>query len=139
MAPQTNPVAEERFFKSLQTYLGRYLEVISGRNAYTVNKEKHAKMMDNDGMYLLLEKPPEEGMKQYYDKALILPANVAHAHFTAASTAFDDGGKFLVCKLLNLSLVRVVNFLYVRHAQPVLCEEYRNRRVLLRQVHQVHS
>jgi len=87
MAPQTNPVAEERFFKSLQTYLGRYLEVITGRNAYTVSKEKHAKMMDNDGMYLLLEKPPEEGMKQYYDKALLLPANVAHAHFTTNDPA----------------------------------------------------
>ena len=87
MAPQTNPVAEERFFKSLQTYLGRYLEVISGRNAYTVNKEKHAKMMDNDGIYLFLEKPPEEGMKQYYDKALLLPANVAHAHFTTNDPA----------------------------------------------------
>lgn len=87
MTPGFPVQTEERFFKSLQTYLGRYLEVITGRNAYTISKEKHAKMMDNDGMYLLLEKPPEGGMKQYYDKALLLPANVAHAHFTTNDPA----------------------------------------------------
>jgi uncharacterized protein YcgL (UPF0745 family) len=87
MAPPINPVAEERFFKSLQTYLGRYIEVITGRNAYTISKEKHAKMMETAGIYLLLEKPPEEGMKQYYDKALLLPAEVAQAHFTTNDPA----------------------------------------------------
>ena len=87
MAPQTNPIAEERFFKSLQTYLGRYIEVITGRNAYCISKKKHAKLLDTDGIYLLLEKPPESGIKQYYDKALILPASIAHAHFTTNDPA----------------------------------------------------
>jgi hypothetical protein len=78
---------DEIFLQALKNCTGRYIEVVTGRNAYTINKEKHALMLKKDGMYILLEKPPEEGMKQVYDKAIILPANVVNSHFTTSDPA----------------------------------------------------
>ena len=78
---------DDMFIQAVRNCTGRYIEVVTGRNGYTIHKEKHAKMMAKDGMYILLEKPPEEGMKQVYDKAFILPANVVDGHFTTNDPA----------------------------------------------------
>jgi hypothetical protein len=67
--------------------LGRHIDIITGRNGYSISKEKHAEMLKNDGMYLFLEKTPEEIRNRPYDKAFILPARVADTHFATNNPA----------------------------------------------------
>ena len=75
------------FILQLESIYGRRIEIVTGRNAYTIGKDKHADMMQKDGMYLLLNNPPENDMKQIFDKAYILPAKIVDGHFTCNDPA----------------------------------------------------
>lgn len=73
---------DQIFSNYLISILGRHIDVITGRNGYSIDKTKHAEMLKNDGMYLFLERTPEEiSTSRPYDKAFILPARVADTHF----------------------------------------------------------
>ncbi|MDD5541036.1 MAG: hypothetical protein PHG61_10140 [Candidatus Marinimicrobia bacterium] len=78
----SNVSKDQIFIDYLMSILGRHIDVITGRNGYSVSKEKHAEMLKSDGMYVFLEKTPEEiSHTRPFDKAFILPARVADAHF----------------------------------------------------------
>jgi len=82
-----DPKANNAFIQQLTSIFGRKIEIVTGRNSYTIGKEKHAKMMEKDGMYILLNNPPERDMKQIFDKAYILPAKIVDGHFTCNDPA----------------------------------------------------
>lgn len=68
------------FLNNFVRYYGKPFEVVSGRNAYTLDKDRHAQMLKEDGIYLLLENPPHD-LKYRYDKALFIPARTADKFF----------------------------------------------------------
>lgn len=73
---------DQIFSNYLTSVLGRHIEIITGRNGYSIDKTKHAEMLKNDGMYLFLERTPEEiSISRPYDKAFFIPARVADTHF----------------------------------------------------------
>jgi hypothetical protein len=75
-------VANTQFLNQFQTYFGKAFEIVTGRNAYSFGKEKHAEMMAADGIYLLLENQPIEHLKHKHGKALFIPARSADKFFS---------------------------------------------------------
>jgi hypothetical protein len=69
------------FLNQFQTYYGKRFEIITGRNAYVFEKNQHARMLAEDGIYLLLENQPQDNLKHRYNKALFIPARVADKFF----------------------------------------------------------
>ena len=69
------------FLNQFRNYYGKPFEIVSGRNAYTFDKDRHAKMLEKDGIYLLLENPPQDNLKYKYDKALFIAARTADKFF----------------------------------------------------------
>jgi hypothetical protein len=80
-------VANTQFLNQFQTYFGKAFEIVTGRNAYSFGKEKHAQMMAADGIYLLLENQPIENLKQRHGKALFIPARSADKFFSTNDPA----------------------------------------------------
>lgn len=72
------------FLKQFESYIGKRFDVVSGRNAYTFDKFKHAKMLEDDGVYLLLENQPIENLKRKYNKGLFIPARVVDKFFSTS-------------------------------------------------------
>jgi len=70
-----------QFLEQFRKYYGKPFEIVSGRNAYTFDKDRHAKLMEKDGIYLLLENPPQDNLKYKYDKALFISARSADRFF----------------------------------------------------------
>lgn len=68
--------AFDKFVQGFEQYRGKHFEVVTGRNAYTFNKIRHIEMVKQDGVYLLIENPPQDDLKYKYDKALFIPAKV---------------------------------------------------------------
>lgn len=68
------------FLNQFVRYYGKPFEMVTGRNAYTFDKDRHAQMLKEDGIYLLLENPPQD-LKYKYDKALFIPARTADKFF----------------------------------------------------------
>ena len=69
------------FLNQFKSYFGKRFEIITGRNAYTFDKHKHATMLAEDGIYLLLENPPQDNLKYRYGLALFIPAKVVDKFF----------------------------------------------------------
>jgi hypothetical protein len=66
----------EMFKNQFKNYYGKRFHVVTGRHAYSLNKEKHARMLADNGIYLLLENPPQENLKYRYGRGLFIPAQV---------------------------------------------------------------
>jgi hypothetical protein len=69
------------FLNQFKSYLGKRFEIVTGRNAYTFDKHKHATMLAEDGIYLLLVNPPQDNLKYRYNSGLFIPAKVADKFF----------------------------------------------------------
>jgi len=70
-----------QFLNQFRNYYGKPFEIVSGRNAYTFDKNNHARMLAQDGIYLLLENPPQDNLKYKYDKALLIAARTVDKFF----------------------------------------------------------
>lgn len=64
----------EQFIERLMVFYGRAFTIVSGRDAYSFEKNTHKNLLDHEGIYLLLENVPLDNMKRKYDKATMIPA-----------------------------------------------------------------
>jgi hypothetical protein len=69
----SDPVLDQLVSKLSQVY-GRRINIVSGKDSYSFNKDTHRKMINNNGMYLLLENIPLDTNRKY-DKAFLVPAS----------------------------------------------------------------
>jgi len=105
-----------QFLAKFQTYYGKPFEIVSGRNAYTFNKEKHAQMLATDGIYLLLENPPQDNLKYRYDKALFIPARVADKFFPTNDPAKVKSSFHLAADKMRFEFYQQMHKLYQMNA-----------------------
>lgn len=100
------------FIERIRGYKGKRMEIITGRNAFIAEKAKHAKMLEYDGMYLILKNRPIETMKHRYSEALFIPARVLDKQFVTQDPAKVKTSFYVGADELRLSFNQQLYPLY---------------------------
>ena len=117
-----------RFVKEFDHYFGKPFEVVTGRNGYAINKNRHVELVSRDGIYLLLENEPRDTLKHKYDKALFIPARTVDRMLPTNDPAKIKKSFSLAGDLVKLSFNQQIHKLYQANPCIVKVVEFEDTR-----------